>query len=105
MGLGLFIPNAKDEEAAANRIVDLISRGVRAAEPFFEWLATEAVQESKLNVENQSGWLWSRFNYFRLRFDEACTEAERRKNESHVRTETLPDGTTVTIGESPYFGL
>src|SRR5262249_22685907 len=41
MGLGLFIPNAKDEEAAANRIVDLIRSEVRAAEPFFEWLATQ----------------------------------------------------------------
>jgi len=77
----------------------------KVAEPFFEWLATNAVQESKLNVENQSGWLLSRFKYFRGRFDEACAEAERRKNESHVRTETLADGTTVTIGESPYYGL
>jgi hypothetical protein len=103
-GLGVFTPDAKNDEEDARRIVALIKRGVTVAEPFFEWLASNAVRESKINVQNQSGWLLERYRYLRDRFREANSEAERRKDERYEEVETAERSiaTTVTM---PWYEL
>jgi hypothetical protein len=105
MGLGVFVPNPSEEEEAARRIVDLVRRGVAAAEPFFEWRASEAVQASQLNVVNHSGWLYERYQFLRQRFDAASSEAEARKEEHHVTTEKVGESIVSMTGWSPYWGL
>jgi hypothetical protein len=52
MGFGLFVPNPTAEEEHAQRIASLIHMGVEAAEPYFEWLAEQAMLTPKLNVTN-----------------------------------------------------
>jgi len=102
MGLGLFVPNAKAEEERAQRIVYLIHKGVKAAEPYFEWLAEQAIQKSELNVANNSAWLYERYQYLRDAFRNMIAEAEARKDERQV---SKADNGTVTITPGPWFVL
>jgi hypothetical protein len=75
-GVGVFARDANGEEEQAQRIVSLIKRGVRAANPFFKWKADSAVQTSKLNVRNVGGRLFERYAYFRDRFKAVALDAK-----------------------------
>ena len=63
MGLGVFSSDGADSEAAASEIVRLIRRGIRAAEPYFDWRAEQAVKDSKVNVINEASNLYQRFEF------------------------------------------
>ena len=75
-GVGVFVQNKETDEPQAQRIVSLIKKGVTAAAPFFKWLAENAIQDSKLNVQNVSNKLFARYLYFRDSYREASTEAD-----------------------------
>jgi len=102
MGLGLFVPNAKAEEHQGERIVSLIHKGVKMAEPYYEWLAKQAIQKSKLNVMNNSAWLYERYQYLRDAFYNTAAEAEARRDERQV-SKTADGAGTIT--RMPAFGL
>lgn len=100
LGLGLFVPDPQTEEHQAKRIVSLIHKGVKIAEPYFEWLADQAIETSELNVTNNSSWLYERYEYLRNGFQRAMTEAHARLDESHT-THTSKGSVT----HFPYFQL
>ncbi|MBV8924389.1 MAG: hypothetical protein JOZ74_03365 [Bradyrhizobium sp.] len=84
-GVGIFVRDPATDEAAATEIVIYIKRATKAAEPFFDWLADEALRKSALNVVNNSGSLFERFTFFRDAYKEKVAEAERRKDERIVK--------------------
>ncbi len=79
MGLGLFSSTASCDETAANEIVRLICRGVRVAQPYFNWRAEKAVIESKVNIRNKSNVLYDRFQFLLNLY-----EAKRSELESNI---------------------
>jgi hypothetical protein len=81
MGVGVFVQNKEKDEPEARRIVSLIKKGVKAAAPFFKWMAETAIQDSKLNVRNVSDRLFARYLYFRDSFKAASTDAESLKKD------------------------
>jgi hypothetical protein len=91
LGLGVFAQGAKAEEEQAAKIVALIRKAVSKATPFFEWLAEQAVANSKLNVANRSASLLARFEYLRDLYKKTADEAESRKDERIVE-ETRRNG-------------
>ena len=97
LGLGIFVPNAKNEEKAARRIVGLIKKAVAIAEPYYAWRAEQSVQASELNVKNNCGWLFDRYQYLRDRSREVFAEKEARKNERHREVKENRHGTVTTI--------
>lgn len=103
-GLGVFTgePEAHEEQAA--RIVDLIRRGVKAARPFFRWVADEAVRESQFNVINKSNDLFERYQYLRGLYDAAVIEAEARKDEKII-TKGQNEFSSWTTIDIPYYEL
>jgi hypothetical protein len=94
-GVGVFCENADVQEAQAKRIVSLISKGVKVADPLFRSLADDAVRQSRVNVKNNSASLFQRYEYLRDRFREAWAEATARRHEVETRTE--PDHTTYSF--------
>jgi hypothetical protein len=104
-GVGVFAHDAAAEEDQARQIVALIKKGVRVAAPFFEWLATEAIQKSKLNVANKSDSLFRRFEFYLSCHRKAVKEANERADERHVKTRKLEGGGTSTIVYMPIFEL
>jgi len=64
-GLDIFAHDPTLEATEVARIVTLINKGVRTAEPFFKWIANRAASESKLNVRNKATELYFRFDYLR----------------------------------------
>lgn len=100
MGIGIFAHDASAEEDAARQIVTLISKGVKAAQPFFEWLAGQAVKESAVNVTNKSEPLFDRYTYFLESYRSKVKEALDRNDERHIETYGAP-GSTGTIVHMP----
>ena len=63
LGLGIFPQSTSDSEEVADRIVNLINRGVKQARPYFEWQAQLAVKGSNINVSNLSSNLYNRLQF------------------------------------------
>jgi hypothetical protein len=81
MGLGVFSKATPEDEKVAASIVQATNRGIKAAVPFFDHLAAEAVECSRLNVKNNSAWLFARYEFLRDQFREKADETERRRRE------------------------
>lgn len=116
MGLGVFAPNldpnarmstapTEEQEVDAREIAVCISKGVAAAEPYFEWRAEQAAAGTELNVINNSASLFERYEYFRDRFRALSAEAERRKEERETEERSLEDGTVMTTVSFPSYAL
>ena len=78
-GVGIFARKAPETEQDAQRIVALIKKGVRAAKPYFEWLARRAVSQSKINVSNFGRRLFDRYIYLRDSFRVTSAKAMESK--------------------------
>ena len=83
-GLGLFSADPELQEDDATRIVHLIRKAVKVSQPYFEHLANEAADGSKLNLKNHSRALYDRYLFFRKIFHEKQEEMEKRKDERVV---------------------
>ena len=86
LSVGVFAENIPDDEAAAAEIVRLIQNGVKAAQPYFNQLASDAVVGSKLNVVNKSSELFDRYHYYTNLYKKKYEEVKRRKDERVVTT-------------------
>jgi hypothetical protein len=84
MGLGVFAQDPSAQEAEAQEIVKRIAKAVKMAKPYFEWKASEAAKESKLNVVNHNRRLSDRLNYFIDEYKAVSNEAEERAEERIV---------------------
>lgn len=85
-GLGIFAADLPADEAPAGEVAKRIHTGVKAAEPYFDFLAEFAAKGSSLNVENNSRELYERFKFFAELYESKRAEAEARKCEQ-VRIE------------------
>lgn len=92
MGLGIFVQDLTRDEESAREIVIRIQKAVKAAQPFFDWLADQAIASSTLNVINNSPELYDRYCYFRDTYQSKMDEATRRENERVVQEGTTPNG-------------
>lgn len=97
MGLGVFAHDATAEEDAARQIVIHIQKGVKAAQPFFEWLAAQAVQNSAVNVVNKSNSLFDRIKFLLEAYRSKAKEAVDRKDEHVVEKGETPSGTWTSV--------
>lgn len=104
LGVGVFASNLEQDEADAQQIVKRIHKAVKMAAPYFEWLASEAVLKSKLNIINKTGELYNRYEYFRGLYREENKQANERKNEVCKKTTKTKYG-AVTSYRFPYYEL
>lgn len=105
MGLGVFAQDVERDEPAARQLVIRIQKAVRAAQPFFEWLAGEAVSRSEVNVVNNASSLYGRYGYLRDSYHAKRDEYEKRKTERVVTQGTTPGRGTWTQSSVPAFHL
>lgn len=104
-GVGIFVQDPEIDEPACQTIVDLIKHGIRAAEPFFSWLAKQALSESILNVVNDSTELFGRYQYFLKTYRHFREEAERRSEERITEKHVGENGNTWTSVSIPAYEL
>jgi len=85
-GIEICVQDSNVDGLLAERISSLINKGVRTAEPFFDWLAEQAVGQSELNVQNFSLPLFERFEYFmglyRLTDEQAKENVNKKSGEN-----------------------
>ncbi|MEH2520119.1 hypothetical protein V1279_005692 [Bradyrhizobium sp. AZCC 1610] len=91
-GVGVFAADIEKDEAGAQQIVNHIHKAVKAARPFFDWLAAKAIDESTVNVTNKSISLFDRFEFLRDSYRLKENEAETRKDERVVKTGKAESG-------------
>jgi len=83
--------------AQENEIVTKIDSAVRQSGSFFEAVAQNAVSESKLNLLNRCGDLFSRFEFLRRMYNERIKTAEEKKNDV-----TKDEVTTGSVSYTTY---
>ena len=91
-GLGLFAADPEAQEDDATKIAYLIRKAVKVAQPYFEHLANEAAEGSRLNLKNHSHGLYDRYVFFRKIFRKKQEEAEKRKDERIVEERVGDNG-------------
>lgn len=80
LGVGVFASNLETGETEAQEIVRCIQKGIKVAKPYFEWLASQAVEESKLSVRNNSSELFARYKYLINLYKIQQLEATQKKD-------------------------
>ena len=76
LGLGVFSSHDTASEEAAKEVVRLVKRGVKVAQPYFDWRAQDAVMRSQVNVRNRSSELHDRFQFLLDLYEATLTESE-----------------------------
>ena len=76
LGAGVFSSHNTDSEKAAREVVRLVKKGVRVAQPYFDWRAKEAVMDSQVNVLNRSIELYDRFQFLLELYQTKSDESE-----------------------------
>ena len=104
-GIGIFVQDPEIDEPACEEIVKLINQGVKTAKPFFVRLAEQAVSESKLNVVNESGGLFRRYQYFLKMYKDIRDEADQRSEERIVEKHNGSEGAKWTSVSFPAYEL
>lgn len=80
-GLGIFSHDAESQKTQAKEIVNLIQKSLKAANPFFEYKASEAVKNPSLNVVNHSLELYGRYKFLLSEYEKKYQEAIDRRDE------------------------
>lgn len=101
LGMGLFASDKENQESECQEIIKKINKAVRAAHPYFEWVANEAAKRSDLNVLNHSLRLHDRYVFLVNEYKEKIQEAISRKDEK-IRTEYSSTSWGI---EFPYYDL
>lgn len=104
LGLGVFCKPDEVCEERARKVVVLVQKGVRAARPFFDSIAADAVNQSKVNLINKSSALFNRFEFFLTQYEHVSEDARQRAGEKVVETQQLESG-TVTSYHFPAFEI
>ncbi|WP_132865900.1 hypothetical protein [Stenotrophomonas sp. ATCM1_4] len=84
LGLGIFCVDAAANEERANEIRIKIEKACKAARPYFQQLAKNAIEGGKLNVHNNHASLYGRLQYMLGRYRAALKAEERAKKRPPV---------------------
>lgn len=103
-GLGVFAYDLERDESDAKEVTKAIQKAVKVAKPYYEWLASEAVSKSNLNVKNNCAELFGRYEYLLSLYDNTQKEAIARKDEVNIQEKKTEYGTSTTY-KRPYFQL
>jgi hypothetical protein len=97
LGLGVFVQDAAADEELARELVARIHRAVKAARPFFDWLASRAVARSRVNVVNNASQLFARFEFLRRSYRAKRDEAIARRDEKVITEQQGPLGHVASV--------
>lgn len=91
-GVGVFAANLPAQEQQAEEITQRINKAIKIAQPYFEWVASEAVSRSELNIINNHHRLFQRFSYFLKAHKTKIARAKVLEKKRVVKKRTLPHG-------------
>lgn len=93
-GFGLYAHDPENERFAAEEIATRVHKAVKAATPFFDYLARQAVERSEVNVINNSMPLLCRFKFIREIYQSKCAElvAQSELHDLKIKQRNLPLG-------------
>ena len=94
-GLGLYGINMSKKYDKARKIVNILNKATRIAEPYFDYLADEAIKSSKLTITNNSRHLYERYEYFLKLYEEK--DKAFKDNENNRKLNSLYDGQSYKL--------
>jgi len=80
-GLSLLAHSPDEEAEEASDIANRLRKGVKAARPYFDRLAYQAVERSEINVKNNSMYLQRRYEFLRSEHESKCESINALKEE------------------------
>lgn len=101
LGMGLFASDKNNQKSECQEIVKRINKAIKIAQPYFEWISSEAAKKSELNVLNHSLRLHDRYFFLIEESRKKANEALSRKDEI-IRTQHSENSWSVHM---PYFEL
>jgi hypothetical protein len=78
MGLGVFIHDVNTEEKEAQEIVKKIKKAIMKTEPYFDFIAESTVNNSKVNVINNSSHLYKRYIFLLKEYKKRATKIKNK---------------------------
>lgn len=93
-GVGIFARDPASQEVQAGEIVARIKKAVKVAEPFFDWLADQAMAASKLNVINRTDDLFQRFEFFLAEYRKTAKVLVER-TDKHRKTPIIEHSSAI----------
>lgn len=101
-GIGLFGRESPTTETKAQEIVTIISNATKAAKPFYDWLAENAVSGSGLSVVNRSRKLFERFEFYLDEYNRKVKEPVE-SDEHHIQRVRESGSTKLSDWYSPAY--
>lgn len=102
LGLGVFGDHNESAEDDAEEIVKRINSAVKSVRPFYNYIAEEAVKNSKFNIKNNNQILYERFNYLLSLYKEQYNKYIENKDNTEAITETFVGGSMITYKNNGY---
>ena len=97
-GLGIFTSKDNDQkDTEAKIIAKKIIKTIQMAIPYFDWLAENAVSDSRFNINNRSSDLYQRYLFLRNLYTQKMEEAEERKDESVKEEKKFEGGSSISF--------
>lgn len=101
-GIGLFIQDSEIDEKDAEEIVKKINGAVKSARPFYDYIAEEAVLNSKFNINNNNTRLYDRFDFLLKLYKENYKLYIENKGKTEKSVTKSPSGETTIITSLDY---
>ncbi|TDG36255.1 hypothetical protein EZJ43_09640 [Pedobacter changchengzhani] len=96
-GIGLFIQDAEKDEKYAEEIVKKINGAVKSARPFYDYIAQEAVNSSKFNINNNNSKLFERFDFLLKLYKENYEIYLKNKGKTEKKVTKSQSSETIII--------
>lgn len=79
-GLKIWSNNPDEQTSDADEIIQLIHRAIKDANPFFDYIANDAIDSSELNITNQAISLFEKYTFFKKKYSQMLKRAESKKD-------------------------
>lgn len=96
-GLGVFAQDAIADNELAQELIIRIQKAIKAAQPYFDWMASHGVEESLVNVVNNASYLFGGFEFLLGAYRAKRDEAIARQDERVVTEHESPYGKSTTV--------
>lgn len=70
-GVGIYTVNPDEKIASADKISSILNKAVKATSPYFDYVAKNALEGVKINIQNNSRYLFDKYRYFISKVQEA----------------------------------
>lgn len=101
-GICLLAHDPDAEKGATEEIVIRLKKAVKVAVPYFDWLASQAIERSEVNVINNSIYLYGRYEFLRKLYNSRLNQNERQQKKISANHDDMDYITWTSLASSTF---